>query len=130
MHSEYIVSFNEIEAAHWVCRLRSFNDSDVSVCVYVCVLEDVKPITDLWLLEDTKFQLCSVFQVKKSTNSSKVFEIKTFKAIRFYTEPQGKLNNLYWLNVFMFIFLYLYMLKLFPPLRVYITVSLSIVFSI
>lgn len=116
-------------------RRTGFVDSDhstivMSVCVYVCVLEDVKPITDLWLLEDTKFQLCSVFQVKKSTNSSKVFEIKTFKAIRFYTEPQGKLNNLYWLNVFMFIFLYLYMLKLPPPLKVYITVSLSIVFSI
>lgn len=84
MHSEYIVSFNEIETAHWVCRLRSFSDSDVSVCV--CVLEDVKPIIDLWLLEDTKFQ------PKAQIQASILGKKKTFKVIGFYTEPQGQPN--------------------------------------
>lgn len=57
-------------------RRTGFVDSDHSViamsvckCMCVCVFEDVKPIMDLWLLEDTKFQLHSDLKAHIQANS-------------------------------------------------------------
>lgn len=57
MHSECIMSFNEIKAVQRVCRLLSFSDSDVSGGgERGMLLEDVEPLMGLQLLEDMKFK--------------------------------------------------------------------------
>lgn len=130
MHSEYIVSFNEIEAAHWVCRLRSFNDSDVSVCVCVCV-RGCKAYYGLMAFRGHKVSALFCVPSKEKHKFKQGLWNKNLQGYKILYRTSGKTEQPLLVECFyVYIFISLYVEASPPPKSLYYSVIIYRIFNI